>query len=156
MVPVSPARTTGSLPRIEVMGKTYRTAFSGRVSYISFEPHLAIHDSGKAGPCFLLVHITTYYYALIHTRRLKPYFIAEGDVGTLDVNCIFLAVYFDGYGEKKFQTAIPDIVRAQHKAFHPWRACEDKVFSVISMVRPFRKRPTLQTLVSIVNRVADL
>ena len=91
--PKTPARTTGSLPRMEVTGKTYRTSFPGEVSYISFEQQLAIHDSGQAKQGhFLLLHITTYYYALIHTGRLQTYFIAEGDVGTLDVNFFFLAV----------------------------------------------------------------
>ena len=48
MVPVSPARTTGSSPRIEVMGKSLTTSFPGRLSYISLEQHLVIHDSAKA------------------------------------------------------------------------------------------------------------
>jgi hypothetical protein len=48
MVPVSPALITGSLPRIDVIGKTYTTSFPGRVSKINLEPHLVIHDSSKS------------------------------------------------------------------------------------------------------------
>ena len=81
-------------------------------------------------------------------------FIAEGDVGALDVNGFFLAIYFDGHGEKKFQLAIPDIVQAQHKPFYPRRASEDKVFTVVSMVCHVGERPALETLVPIMYRVA--
>jgi hypothetical protein len=41
-------------------------------------------------------------------------FIAEGDVLTLHINGLFLAVYFDGHGKTKLQPTIPDIVRIQH------------------------------------------
>ena len=77
-----------------------------------------------------LLHIITYYYTLLVTliraERFQLDFIAEGDVCTLYVNGFFLAIYFDGYGEKMLQPTIPDIVLAQHKPSHPWRASEDK------------------------------
>ena len=76
-------------------------------------------------------------------------FIAEGYVGTLDVNGFFLIIYFDGHGEKKLQTTIPDIIWVQHKPFDPWWASEDKVYPIISIVRPVWKRP-------IVYRMLDL
>ena len=83
--------------------------------------------------------------------------MAEGDVGTLNVNGFFLAIYFDGHSEKKLQQAIiPDIVLVQHKPFHTWRASEDKVFSVMSMVHPVGKGSALQTLMSIVYSMSDL
>ena len=39
--------------------------------------------------------------------------MAEVEVGTLDVNVFFLAIYFDGYGEKKVQPTIPGPGSAQ-------------------------------------------
>ena len=45
MVPVSPARTVGSFPRMEEMGMTYRISFPGSCSQIKREPHLVIQDS---------------------------------------------------------------------------------------------------------------
>ena len=46
------------------MGKTYTTSFPGRVSYISLEPHLVIHDSDKAEQG-QAQYIMIYYYVLI-------------------------------------------------------------------------------------------
>ena len=98
----------------------------------------------------------TYYYILIHAEGFQLDFIAEGDVGTLDVNGFFQAIYFDRHGEKKFQPTIPVIVLAQHKSFYPRRESEDEVFTVVSMVCHVGERPALETLVPIVYRVADL
>ena len=59
--------------------------------------------------CFLFLHITTYYARLIYTRGFELAFTAEGDVGTFDINRLFLAINFDGHSEKKLQPFKPDI-----------------------------------------------
>ena len=69
-----------------------------------------------------LLQVITYYSILICARGFQLDFIAEGDVGTLHIYGFFLAIHFDGHGEKKLQPTILDIVWAQH-----WRASEDKV-----------------------------
>ena len=122
---------------------------------------MAIDDSARANQDQTCSVATHYYilYTLIRTGGFQLDFIAKGDVGTLDVNGFFLGNpghLFDGYGEKKLQLTILNMVWAQHKPFHPWRASEEKVFSDISMVRPLGKRPALQTLVPIVYHMADL
>ena len=61
----------------------------------------------------MLLHINTHYYTLLRTGGFKLDFIAEGDVGTLDFNRFFLAIYFDGNFEKKLQTTIPDTVQVR-------------------------------------------
>ena len=76
--------------------------------------------------------------------------MAERDKGTLNVDRFFLAIYFDGHGEEKFQPTIPDIVQAQHKPFYPRRASEDEAFTVVSMVCHVGERQSLETLVPVV------
>ena len=73
---------------------------------------MTLFNQNRVSPISLL-HIITYYYILIRAGGFQLDFIAEGDVDALDVNGLFLAIYFDGHGEKKFQLAIPDIVSAQ-------------------------------------------
>jgi len=89
----------------------------------------------------ILLSIILYYYILKRTRGFQFNFIAERDVGTLDVHWFLLAIDLDGHAEKKLQSTIPDIVWAQHKSFYSWRASEDKVFLVISIIRLAGKRP---------------
>ena len=103
-----------------------------------------------------LLHIIKYYFILIRARGFQLDFIAEGDVGELDVNWFFLAIYFDGHDDQKFQLTIPDIDLAQHNPFYHLRANEDEVVTVVSMVCYVGKRQALETLVPIVYRVADL
>jgi len=155
MVPVSPARITGILPGVEVMGKMYTSSFPGRILLLSFEQLLEIHDSGQAKQrkgcqeCFVAI-IPSYFYALIHTKWFQLDFIAE-DVGTLeswlDANGVFLAIHLDWDGEKNLQQTILDIVWAQYKQFCSLRASEDNYIHVT---------PALQMLVPIVYRMANL
>jgi hypothetical protein len=90
-------------------------------------------------------------------------FIAEGDVGTFNVNGVFLDIHLDWHGEleKKLQSTILDIVLAQHKSSYSRRASEHwhKVFFVVSMVCHVGERPAgpaLETLDSHMYRVAYL
>jgi len=62
MVPVSPAQTTGSLPSIDMMGKTYTTCFSGRSTWINLEQQ---HQHSRFIHYGLLCTIKTCYYILL-------------------------------------------------------------------------------------------
>ena len=67
-----------------------------------------------------LLHIITYHYTLIRARRFQLDFIAEGDVGTLNVDGFFLAIYFDGHAEKMLQLSArsqkSDVSLTQHRS----------------------------------------
>ena len=96
------------------------------------------------------------YVLFFCTGGFQLDFIAEGDIGTLEVNRLVLAINLDRHSEKELQPTVPDIVLAQHKAFHPWRASEDEVLSVVPIVRFIRERPALKTLVSLMYSVSNL
>ena len=92
-------------------------------------------------------------------RKFKLDFIAEEDVGTLDFNRFFLAIYFDGNFEKKLQSSndhtrhCPGSAQTVSPLAGVWR---QSLLCYIHGVRPVGKRPALQTLLSIVYRMADL
>ena len=50
----------------------------------------------------LLLHITTYYCILLHTWRFHLDFIAEGDIGTLDLYRLGLAINLDRHSNESF------------------------------------------------------
>ena len=88
----------------------------------------------------VLLSIITCYCTLLHTWGFQLDFIAERDVGALDVYRLELAIYLDRHSEEKLQPTVPDVVWAQDKPFYPGRASEDKVFSVVSELLA-RERP---------------
>ena len=103
-----------------------------------------------------LIHISAYYYILFHTRGFQLDFVAEGDVGALDIDRLVLSINLDGHCEEELQSTVPDVVWAQHKSFHPRRTNEDEVLSIQSVELPIWERPAVQTLVALVYCVANL
>ena len=98
--------------------------------------------------CYILCHIDTHYYVLLHTRGFKLDFIAEGDIGALKVQRLVLAINLDRNSKKELQPSVPDVIRAQYEAFHPRGAGEDEILSVIPVILFVWERPALKTLVS--------
>ena len=89
MVPVSPARTTGSLPRMEVMSNTYTTSFPRQVvsrrcasncTWLSI-----ILASILDQLLWYIDFIITYYCILLQILGFQLHFVAEGDMDALDV-----------------------------------------------------------------------
>ena len=120
---------------------------------------MAIHDSAIAEQVQhnlnTLSSIITYFCLLLGTRGVQLNLIAEGNIGALEVDRLILAVDLDRNGEEEFQPTVPDVVRAQHKAFHPGLAREQEVLPVVPMVLFTWEQPALKRLMSLVNNVAD-
>ena len=75
----------------------------------------------------LLSHVNVYYCVLLHILELQLDFMAEGDIGTLDVYKLALAIDLDC--QSKEELYVPDIVWAQEKQFHPCWVTKDQVLS---------------------------
>ena len=106
--------------------------------------------------CYILCHIDAHYYVLLHTRGFKLDFIAEGDIGTLEVHRLVLAINFDSNSKNELQPTVPDIVWAQYEAFHPGGTSKDEILSVVPIICFVWERPALKTLVPLVYCVTYL
>ena len=90
------------------------------------------------------------------TRGLQPNVVEKGDVGTLKLHRVILAINLDRKSEEKLQTTVPDVVRAERKLLHPRGADEDTVLPVKPTILLIREWPALQTLTAGMHRVSNL
>ena len=90
------------------------------------------------------------------TRGLQPNVVEKGDVSTLKLHGVLLAINLDREREKKLQSTVPDVVGAEQKLLHTRRADEDTVLPVEPAILLIRERPALQTLKSGMHRVSNL
>ena len=72
--------------------------------------YLVIHYSAKTEQAQhnlnTLWSIITYFGLLLHTQGVQLNLIAEGNIGTLEVDRLILAVYLDLNGEENFQPTL--------------------------------------------------
>ena len=106
--------------------------------------------------CYILCHIDTHYYILLHIWGFKLDFIAEGDIGALKVQRLVLAINLDRNSKKELQPSVPDVIRAQYEAFHPGGASKDEILSVVPIICFVWERPAMKTLVPLVYCVTYL
>ena len=73
----------------------------------------------------LLCYNMLYYCILLHPCEFQLDFVADGDVGALNIYLLALSINLDCPCKKELQPTVPDV---QDKPFHPSRASKDKVF----------------------------
>ena len=80
---------------------------------------------------------------------MNPIFnmLAKGDESTVHIDRIFFAIHLDRNAKQKFQTAIPDIIGAEHKWLNPRGAHEYEVFPVEAEIPHFGKLRRLYCVV---------
>jgi hypothetical protein len=96
---------------------------------------------------------------LMLTRGLQPNVVEKGDVSTLKLHGVLLAINLDREREKKLQPTVPDVVGAEQEllhCLHTRRADEDTVLPVEPAIPLIRERPALQALKSGMHCVSNL
>jgi hypothetical protein len=120
---------------------------------------ILIHDSVRISPVRFWLIVNTYSNVLMPiklTMWLQSDIIEEGNKGTLKLNTIVLSVHNNMYLEQKLQPSIPDIVRRQAEGLNTGGTDKNTILHVKSIIFPFCKRPTLQTLIARIFLVPDL